>query len=136
MLPAVIQSRTHMTRMKKHTMKTSIFSFLSAILLAGLLSTNAQAQSIQIGYADPEIIITYMPEYQQIQQQMAIEYRTGQEALQALAEDFRSALIATSASSRFSQRNVVPNAKLNWLRCSRRFRIQQLPRTKNLLFAR
>jgi len=78
-----------MTRMKKHTMKTSIFSFLSAILLAGLLSTNAQAQSIQIGYADPEIIITYMPEYQQIQQQMAIEYRTGQEALQALAEDFQ-----------------------------------------------
>lgn len=78
--------------MNKQTMKTSIFSFLSVILLAGLVSTNAQAQSIQIGYADPEIIITYMPEYQQVQQQMAIEYRTSQEALQALAEDFQERL--------------------------------------------
>jgi outer membrane protein len=30
-----------------------------------------------------------MPEYQDIQQQMAAEYRTSQEALQALAEDFQ-----------------------------------------------
>jgi outer membrane protein len=89
MLSAFIQSRTQTTRMIKKTMKTSIFSFLSAILLAGLLSTSAQAQTIQIGYADPEIIITYLPEYQQVQQQMAIEYRTSQEALQALAEDFQ-----------------------------------------------
>ena len=75
--------------MNKRTMKASIYSFLSAVLLAGLVTTSAQAQSIQIGYADPEIIITYMPGYQEVQQQMAIEYRTSQEALQALAEDFQ-----------------------------------------------
>ncbi len=75
--------------MNKRIMKASIYSFLSVLMLGGLLATNAQAQSIQIGYADPEIIITYMPEYQEVQQQMAIEYRTSQEALQALAEDFQ-----------------------------------------------
>lgn len=75
--------------MNKRIMKASITSFLSVLLLAGLVSTSAQAQNIQIGYADPEIIITYMPGYQEVQQQMAIEYRTSQEALQALAEDFQ-----------------------------------------------
>ena len=73
-------------------MKHSILSFLTVVLLAGAVNNAAQAQSIQIGYADPEIIITYMPEYQNVQQQMAIEYRTSQEALQALAEDFQERL--------------------------------------------
>ena len=73
-------------------MKHSILSFLTIVLLAGAFNHAAQAQSIQIGYADPEIIITYMPEYQNVQQQMAIEYRTSQEALQALAEDFQERL--------------------------------------------
>ena len=70
-------------------MKHSILTFLTAVLIAGASVTSANAQSIQIGYADPEIIITYMPGYQTVQQQMAIEYRTSQEALQALAEDFQ-----------------------------------------------
>ncbi|MDE2996546.1 MAG: OmpH family outer membrane protein [Bacteroidota bacterium] len=73
-------------------MKHFILSFLTVVLLAGAVNDAAQAQSIQIGYADPEIIITYMPEYQNVQQQMAIEYRTSQEALQALAEDFQERL--------------------------------------------
>lgn len=60
-----------------------------ALLVAGTLTLSASAQSLKIGYADPEVIITYMPEYQTIQQQMAAEYRTSQEALQALAEDFQ-----------------------------------------------
>lgn len=70
-------------------MKKFITPFLFALLLMGTARFDASAQTIQIGYADPEIIITYMPEYQTIQQQMAIEYRTSQEALQALAEDFQ-----------------------------------------------
>jgi len=59
------------------------------ILLTPVLSVLVSAQTLQIGYADPEVIITYMPEYQTVQQQMAAEYRTSQEALQALAEDFQ-----------------------------------------------
>jgi len=61
---------------------------LMVLLVAGI-SMSARAQTLKIGYADPEVIITYMPEYQDIQQQMAAEYRTSQEALQALAEDFQ-----------------------------------------------
>ncbi|MCH8122443.1 MAG: OmpH family outer membrane protein [Bacteroidetes bacterium] len=60
-----------------------------AILFASVFSAPATAQSLKIGYADPDVIITFMPEYQDIQQQMAAEYRTSQEALQALAEDFQ-----------------------------------------------
>jgi outer membrane protein len=62
---------------------------VAVCLLALFTTTASQAQNISIGYADPEVIITYMPEYQTIQQQMAAEYRTSQEALQALAEDFQ-----------------------------------------------
>lgn len=58
-------------------------------LAVGLSAASVQAQQLKVGYADPEVIITYMPEYQNIQQQMAAEYRTSQQALQALAEDFQ-----------------------------------------------
>ena len=70
-------------------MKKSIFSILIALLMLGITQVDVAAQSLKIGYADPEIIITYMPEYQGVQQQIAAEYRTSQEALQALAEDFQ-----------------------------------------------
>ncbi len=60
-----------------------------ALLITSTLNLSASAQALKIGYADPEVIITYMPDYQVIQQQMAAEYRTSQEALQALAEDFQ-----------------------------------------------
>ncbi len=69
-------------------MRLAKFS-VAAILFASALSAPVFAQSLKIGYADPDVIITYMPEYQDIQQQMAAEYRTSQEALQALAEDFQ-----------------------------------------------
>ena len=70
-------------------MKKSLFSILLALLLVGTFHQDTVAQALKVGYADPEIIITYMPEYQGVQQQMAVEYRTSQEALQALAEDFQ-----------------------------------------------
>ncbi|HAY37143.1 MAG TPA: hypothetical protein DCY57_09260 [Bacteroidetes bacterium] len=70
-------------------MKHPISSILLILLTVTLAGTSVQAQGLQIGYADPEIIITYMPEYAQVQNQMAIEYRTSQEALQALAADFQ-----------------------------------------------
>ncbi len=58
------------------------------VLIAGLMAMPASAQ-VQIGYADPEVIITYMPEYQAIQRQLNTEYQTSQEALQAMATDFQ-----------------------------------------------
>ena len=69
-------------------MKLARIGILSLLIGAGV-SLSAAAQTLTIGYADPEVIITYMPEYQDIQRQMAAEYRTSQEALQALAEDFQ-----------------------------------------------
>ena len=44
-------------------------------LVTGAFNLSVSAQSLKVGYADPEVIITYMPEYQDIQQQMAAEYR-------------------------------------------------------------
>ena len=70
-------------------MKNRIFGLLLTLIVGALATTSIQAQTVKIGYADPEIIITYMPEYTQVQNQMAIEYRTSQEALQALAQDFQ-----------------------------------------------
>jgi outer membrane protein len=67
-------------------MNASIRIFL--VLIAGLLAMPASAQ-VQIGYADPEVIITYMPEYQAIQRQLNNEYQSSQEALQAMATDFQ-----------------------------------------------
>ena len=74
---------------RKTVMKNRTSSFLIAILMLGVAVSSAQAQALKAGYADPEIIITYMPEYNQVQNQMAIEYRTSQEALQAMAADFQ-----------------------------------------------
>ncbi len=58
-----------------------------------LLGTSAMAQtsdnSVRIGYADPELIIQYMPDYRTIQEEIQREVATGQQALQALAEDFQ-----------------------------------------------
>jgi outer membrane protein len=78
--------------MYKQTTNLMIKRTIGLGVLAVLLGASAfssRAQDLQIGYADPETIITYMPEYQNIQQQMAAEYRTSQEALQALAQDFQ-----------------------------------------------
>jgi len=70
-------------------MKNRISSFFIAILMLCISVGGANAQALKAGYADPEIIITYMPEYNQVQNQMAIEYRTSHEALQAMAADFQ-----------------------------------------------
>jgi outer membrane protein len=60
-------------------------------MLAGILAAvqPASGQGLRVGYADPEVIISYMPEYKQVQDQLGQEYRTSQEALQALAQDFQ-----------------------------------------------
>ncbi|MBO6576142.1 MAG: OmpH family outer membrane protein [Rhodothermales bacterium] len=59
------------------------------VLLAGLVAVLPASAQMKIGYADPEVIITYMPEYQSIQQQLGREYQNSQESLQAMAQDFQ-----------------------------------------------
>jgi outer membrane protein len=54
-----------------------------------IVSISVSAQALKVGYADPEVIITYMPEYKTIQQRMAAEYQASQDALKALADDFQ-----------------------------------------------
>lgn len=70
-------------------MKKRSIGFLLVAMMLGLSASLVQAQGLKVGYADPEIIITYMPAYGQVQNQIAIEYRTSQEALQAMAADFQ-----------------------------------------------
>ncbi len=64
-------------------------SRLFAALLVLVAVPAASAQTLKIGYADPEVIITYMPEYKGVQDRLATEYRTNQEALQAMADDLQ-----------------------------------------------
>lgn len=73
----------------KLTSKMNARTLIASFLLAGLAVLPASAQQLKIGYADPEVIITYMPEYQAIQQQLGNEYQSSQEALQAMAQDFQ-----------------------------------------------
>lgn len=69
--------------------KRFIAPFLLLLIAASIVLPSASAQTLRIGYADPELIIQYMPAYQDIQRQLATEVQTGQQALQALAEDFQ-----------------------------------------------
>lgn len=74
-------------------MTKRISALFCALLLATMATMSAvQAQALKVGYADPEVIITYMPDYQRIQQQMSDEYQASQEALQSLATDFQEAV--------------------------------------------
>lgn len=63
-------------------------------MLAGFLAAvqPASAQGLRVGYADPEVIIGYMPEYKDVQAELQREFQTRQEALQAMAEDFQAAV--------------------------------------------
>lgn len=70
-------------------LKRFIAPFLFLLVAASAIGPQAAAQTLRVGYADPELIIQYMPEYQNIQRQIAQEVQSGQQALQALAEDFQ-----------------------------------------------
>jgi len=70
-------------------MKRLKYLVVALLMIVPVVTGVAKGQALKIGYADPEVIITYMPEYKTIQQQMATEYKTSQDALKALADDFQ-----------------------------------------------
>ncbi len=58
-------------------------------LTLGAVTIEAQGQQLKIGYTDPDLLVSAMPRYQQIQQQLQQEYNANQEALKSLAADFQ-----------------------------------------------
>ena len=70
----------------------------TGLLLLGLLcfsvnSTDAIAQRLaplRIGYTDHEILISSMPEFRDVQQQLQKEIQSSQNVIQAMADDFQS----------------------------------------------
>lgn len=62
---------------------------LLAIFVLPMLATGALAQSFKVGYTDPDVLINAMPEAAQVQRQLQNEVRQGQEAVQAMMQDFQ-----------------------------------------------
>jgi outer membrane protein len=67
-----------------------LIAALLVLLIAPAVGVvTAQAQSLKIGYTDPELLIANMPEYRQIQEQLQREYEGGQQELQSLYLDYQ-----------------------------------------------
>ena len=69
--------------------------FFAVVLLAFAASgrsSDARAQSLSVGFTDHEIILLNMPQYQEVQQQLQTDAGAGQEALQAMYDDFQDKL--------------------------------------------
>lgn len=69
----------------KRMSRVSLF-FTMAVLLLG---SAVQAQTLKVGFTDPEAIIANMKEYQTIQQQLQRDYQTSQTAMQALMDEYQ-----------------------------------------------
>lgn len=74
--------------MYQRTFRLCAFSFL-AITLFGVDAFGQQLPPLRIGYTDHEILISNLPEYRDIEQQLASEYESSQKVLQAMLEDFQ-----------------------------------------------
>lgn len=70
------------------TIRLFAFSVL-AITLFGADAFGQQLPPLRIGYTDHEILISNLPEYRDIEQQLASEYESSQRVLQAMLEDFQ-----------------------------------------------
>lgn len=74
--------------MYQRTLRLFAFSILSITLL-GSDAFGQQLPPLRIGYTDHEILISNLPEYHDIEQQLASEYESSQKVLQAMLEDFQ-----------------------------------------------
>lgn len=79
------------TQMFKRLSAALTLLLIAAPLLAGY-SSEAQAQDLNIGYTDHEVIIVNMPDYQQVQEQLQSEYQGSQQELQTLYQDYQEKL--------------------------------------------
>lgn len=74
-------------------MSKRIAAVLTFLLVASpFLLNDAQAQALDVGYTDHEVIIINMPDYQEVQEQLQTEYQGSQEELQTLYQDYQSKL--------------------------------------------
>ena len=65
------------------------FALLFAVPLLGGFVQDAEAQALNIGYTDHEIIIINMPEYQSVQQELQAAFESSQQELQTLQQDLQ-----------------------------------------------
>lgn len=56
------------------------------------LHTTAEAQSVKIGYTDPNMIVAQMPEYEEILSQMQSMYQGGQQEYQQMVQEYQQKL--------------------------------------------
>lgn len=61
-------------------------------VFAMLPSTATKAQSVEIGYTDPNMIVAQMPEYRDVLQEMQTLYQGGQQELQQMMQEFQTKL--------------------------------------------
>ena len=73
--------------MKKHTILA--IAPLAALVLTHMASAQ-QLAPLRIGYTDHEILISNMPEYRTVQEELQAEFESSQADLQARYEDFQS----------------------------------------------
>ena len=75
---------------KRITAVLTLLLFASP-LISGFIN-DAQAQALEVGYTDHEVIIINMPDYQEVQTQLQTEYQGSQEELQTLYQDYQEQL--------------------------------------------
>ncbi len=76
-------------------MRIGTLTFLLAALFALPAMTgsaSAQAQSLNVGYTDHEIIIVNMPQYRQVQSQLEQHFRGGQQEMQGMYQEYQEQL--------------------------------------------
>ena len=70
---------------------SACFTLLAVALLAGTVQ-RADAQALNVGYTDHEIILINMPEYQDVQEQLQSAFEGSQQELQTLYQDYQDKL--------------------------------------------
>ena len=67
---------------------------MTTLLLLGAFSQaqTASAQGIKVGYTDHEILLLYMPEYQEAQRFLQGQFQASEQALTELTQEFQAAV--------------------------------------------
>ena len=73
--------------------RVALKALIGAVFMLGLLKAEVSpAQSLRIGYTDPDVIIVNMKEYRDIQQQLQKEAQESQQALQEMFNEYQEKL--------------------------------------------
>ncbi len=66
---------------------TAVFALL--LFAASAFVSTADAQALNVGYTDHEVIIVNLPDYQQLQQQLQQEYQGSQQEIQTMYQNYQ-----------------------------------------------